>query len=132
MGGPEMAPQTPPRSSRPGKSRGAPRSASQVIGAPRWPPNHHGLTPTLQNEMRYCRHAAVRFMLADGRTYQEPLVTTTHSARIGASVGLFRPCSGVVTVSASNPQPRRRPIKAVISEHTPPPSERPGEAVPLL
>ena len=48
------------------------------------------------------------------------LVTTTRSARIGASVGLFRPCSGVVTVSASNPQPRRRPIKAVISEQTPP------------
>jgi len=21
-------------------------------GAPKWPPNHHGLTPTLQNEMR--------------------------------------------------------------------------------
>src|SRR5439155_26008054 len=60
------------------------------------------------------------------------LVTTTRSARIGASVGLFRPCSGVVTVSASNPQPRRRPIKAVISEQTPQRSERPGTAGSLL
>src|SRR5213083_1482928 len=60
------------------------------------------------------------------------LVTTTRSARIGASVGLFRPCSGVVTVSASNPQPRRRPIKAVISEQTPQRSSRPGGAVAFL
>src|SRR5437773_6051364 len=60
------------------------------------------------------------------------LVTTTRSARIGASVGLFRPCSGVVTVSASNPQPRRRPIKAVISEQTPSVRSAPAKAVALL
>src|SRR5207237_5659200 len=37
------------------------------------------------------------------------LVTTTPSARIGASVGLFRPCSGAVTASASNPRHREAP-----------------------